>query len=219
MGHDTLEAERGGEFVAVTRWRPHPVVLAVAAALLGVVGAGSALVYTAVFGPGSKAADPSLQVIHAAPDDDGVWSDGSHAHHHDVDGVSVRGSSFTDLGGGAVSFDDYLGTPVVVNFWQSSCPPCITEMPALEQVHRELDGELVVLGIAVREPVSDSLQMIETTGVTYAMGRDDGTLMAELGAFGMPSSLFVTASGDVLHVATGALTLDEIREHVEYLLR
>jgi cytochrome c biogenesis protein CcmG, thiol:disulfide interchange protein DsbE len=166
------------------------------------------LVYVATAGSPDNRADASLQVVMGGP----AGADG-HSHHHGPG--SLRGVSFVDFEDNLVSFDDYLGAPLVVNLWQSSCPPCIVEIPHLETVHQETGDQIRFLGIAVAESAADSLAMIESTGVTYDMGRDpDGTLMIELGVVALPSTLFVTPDGEIAHVAIGALSLDEIRAHL-----
>jgi thiol-disulfide isomerase/thioredoxin len=166
------------------------------------------LVYVATASSPDNRADESLQVVMG-----GVAGADEHSHHHGHG--SLRGVSFLDFDGNPVAFDDYLGAPLVVNLWQSRCPPCIVEMPDLETVHQETGDQFRFLGIAVAEPAADSLAMIESAGVTYDMGRDpDGTLMVELGIVALPSTLFVTPDGEIAHVATGARSLDEIRAHL-----
>jgi thiol-disulfide isomerase/thioredoxin len=183
-------------------WRRVPRSAIVAGTVAGLV---LGLVYMATAAPPDNMADASLQVVVGRP----AGSD-AHAHHHSHG--SLRGMSFVDFEDNLVSFDEYLGAPLVVNLWQSGCPPCVVEMPDLEAVHQEMGDQIHFLGVAVAEPSDDSLAMIESTGVTYDMGRDPhGTLMADLGIVALPSTLFVTPTGEIAFVASGALTLDEIR--------
>ena len=71
-----------------------------------------------------------------------------------------------------VTFDDQevplsslRGTPTVVNFFASTCTPCITEMPAFEEVYQELGGDqLAFLGLAVADRPDDALALVEQTG-------------------------------------------------------
>ena len=60
-----------------------------------------------------------------------------------------------------------------MNFFASTCTPCITEMPAFEEVHQELAGEpLAFLGLAVTDRADDALALVEQTGVTYPTAQD-----------------------------------------------
>lgn len=54
-----------------------------------------------------------------------------------------------------VRLSEFIGQPVVLNFWGSECPPCLKEMPllfSLAQAHREVQ----FLGIAVDDRTSAS---------------------------------------------------------------
>ena len=50
--------------------------------------------------------------------------------------------------------------PVVLNFWSSTCVPCLNEMPAIEQVHDELDGKVTVVGIDVTDTEDAGTAMV-----------------------------------------------------------
>lgn len=53
-----------------------------------------------------------------------------------------------DLQGNKVSPEDLKGKPVVINFWFTSCVPCIQEMPALNEIKEEFKNtEVVFLAI------------------------------------------------------------------------
>jgi peroxiredoxin len=54
-----------------------------------------------------------------------------------------------DLQGKLWSIKELRGKVVVLNFWFTSCPPCIQEMPELNKLVQEYDGEnIVFLGLA-----------------------------------------------------------------------
>jgi peroxiredoxin len=57
-----------------------------------------------------------------------------------------------DLAGNPVSLAGLRGKVVIVNFWATWCPPCRAEMPSMEQLHRELAAEgLVLLAINIEK--------------------------------------------------------------------
>lgn len=57
-----------------------------------------------------------------------------------------------DLDGRSHTLTALRGKVVIVNFWATWCPPCRAEMPSMEQLHRELSDEgLVLLAINIEK--------------------------------------------------------------------
>ena len=128
--------------------------------------------------------------------------------------------SWFTFDGGNASLDDYDGRPLVVNFWASWCPPCITEMPAFEEVHQDLGDEVAFLGIAVQETAADSEAFLEGVEVTWDLGRDpDGNVIRRLGGIGMPTTVLIDADGIVQEIHTGELSEQELADLIDEKLR
>ena len=118
--------------------------------------------------------------------------------------------------GGTANTSAFLGTPLVINFFAEWCPPCVAEMPAFEAVHQERQGEVAFLGISTQESSADGESIIESTGITYDVGRDpDGEMFATFRGTGMPTTALVDASGTVVDVHSGALTSQELRDWLD----
>lgn len=118
--------------------------------------------------------------------------------------------------GTRVSLADYAGTPLVVNFWASWCPPCIAEMPDLEAVHQATNDQVTFVGIDTQDTPEAAGRLVEQTGVTYDLVRDpDGELFRAFGVFGMPSTFYVDADGTIIDRHTGLLTRDALIEDLE----
>ncbi|HKA84091.1 MAG TPA: TlpA disulfide reductase family protein [Acidimicrobiales bacterium] len=112
---------------------------------------------------------------------------------------------------------ELLGSkPVVVNFYASWCGPCVTEMPAFEQVHRELGDKVTIIGVAYQDSDEDARATVERTGVTYPTFGDSGQdAMTYFGGISMPTSVFIDARGNVVDVRSRALNSDELRSALE----
>ena len=52
--------------------------------------------------------------------------------------------------GKQITRSDFGGKLLVLNFWATWCPPCIEEMPSLDQFAREMSNSgVVVLGVSI----------------------------------------------------------------------
>jgi thiol-disulfide isomerase/thioredoxin len=129
---------------------------------------------------------------------------------------SVAGLSFMDFDGKEGTFEQFVGKPLVVNFWGSWCTPCIKEMPDFEAVHQALGDAVSFVGVNVQDTVADASKMAELTGVTYPLVRDPrNELLAWFGGAGMPTTAFVNADGRVVEVVSKQLSPEALRAEIE----
>lgn len=127
--------------------------------------------------------------------------------------------ALTRLDGEPLALSDYQGKPMVVNFWASWCPPCISEMPAFEEVFQGRGGEVAFVGINVRESPEVAGDMADRTGVTYDLALDpNGSASRTFNVVNMPTTVFVTADGIVASAHAGALTSTELDARIDALL-
>ena len=76
------------------------------------------------------------------------------------DGMAIWSMRFETPAGGQLSFADLRGKPLLLNFWATWCPPCVSELPLLDRFHREQQARgWQVVGLAVdnRAPVTEFL--------------------------------------------------------------
>jgi peroxiredoxin len=115
------------------------------------------------------------------------------------------------LDGGTQQLADLRGSPVVLNFWSSTCAPCLQEMPAIDQVARSAKGAVTVVGVDVTDTEAAGKQMVTRTGVTYRNARDPGgDVLAVFGAAALPHTVLIDARGKVVDTHSGALTAGEL---------
>lgn len=91
------------------------------------------------------------------------------------------------------------GVPMVVNVWASWCPPCIAEMPLLEQAAEELQGQVQFLGINLQDDREAALQLLADLDVNFASVEDRaGDTRASLSIPGPPVTYFVQPNGVIV---------------------
>jgi thiol-disulfide isomerase/thioredoxin len=118
-----------------------------------------------------------------------------------------------DLAGQEKSLRDFLGHPLIINFWATWCAPCRREIPLLQQLRHAYHGDgLAVVGIAVdfRTAVADYVRR-QPIDYPLLIGEDSGLAAAE--QFGMqtvlPFSVFADAQGRIVVLKIGELHRDE----------
>ncbi len=125
-------------------------------------------------------------------------------------------TTFEHFDGRIVRLSDWAGTPMVVNFWASWCPPCVAEMSAaFEPVHQQLGDQVAFVGLNLQDDAEDAFGIVRQTRVTYDLGRDPtGELFSAFGGFGMPTTVFVDESGVVKETHTGPLTQGQLQQQI-----
>ncbi len=135
------------------------------------------------------------------------------------DGPDLSDLTFDTFDGGTGTLADYAGTPLVVNFFASWCPPCVREMPEFQEVFERLDGQVAFLGLSQDQSAQDALDLVEITGVTYDVGWDlDLEVYKETGSIAMPTTAFVSPSGELLDTFAGVLDTESLAERIENAL-
>ena len=94
--------------------------------------------------------------------------------------------------------------PTLVNFFFSTCPPCIEEAPALLALKSE---GVRIIGIAYKEPPADTRAFLERYGDPFSTVLVDrnGREAIEWGVTGAPETFAVNAHGKVLAKHAGPL--------------
>lgn len=111
------------------------------------------------------------------------------------------------------------GRPVVLNFFASWCVPCRHELPAFEALHERLGDRIAFLGVAHQDRREDALDLIAETGVTYPTGYDPaGDVARSYGLYGMPTTVFIAADGEILATRTGELDASDLEAAIHDLL-
>lgn len=124
-----------------------------------------------------------------------------------------------DPEGDEIDFEAFRdGRPALVNFFYRGCPPCVVEMPALQEAYEDYGDRVAFLGLSYQESVSDGRQLVERTGVTYEIGRDPtGELITAFAGIGLPTTVFIAADGTIRATHTGDVR-DDLEAELEELV-
>ncbi len=115
--------------------------------------------------------------------------------------------TFTDGDGNPRSLKDWQGKVVLLNLWATWCAPCLKEMPALDELQREIGSdrfEVVALSVD-RAGADGSRKFFDRLGVKSLAIYADPTSRAtsKLKALGLPATLLIDAQGREVGRLTG----------------
>ena len=127
-----------------------------------------------------------------------------------------------DVEGNAVKLSDFIGKPVMVNFWASWCGPCKREMPDFEEKYRELgeDVQFLVINLTdgIQETVASASDYISQQGYTFPVYYDTSSEAAMLyGIYSIPTTFFIDAEGCAIAQAKGAIDGETLQQGIDMI--
>lgn len=124
----------------------------------------------------------------------------------------------TDVHGNKVNLNSYRGQWVVVNYWATWCPPCIVEMPELQDFHDDHSNkDAVVLGINTELIGKQQLlEFLDDYFITYPVFVSGPVQQSELGEIpGLPTTFLVSPLGEVVARQVGPVTREMIEQFIQ----
>lgn len=127
--------------------------------------------------------------------------------------VSFYDLEFPTPEGNTQAVSDYLGKPLVLNFWATWCPPCVKEMPDLDFLHQKYP-DISIVGLAV-DTASNVVKFSEKVPVSYPIlvaGHEGIQLMKGMGnpRGGLPFTILFDAEGQPIEHFLGQIHRDEL---------
>ncbi|MGH6622381.1 MAG: peroxiredoxin family protein [Burkholderiaceae bacterium] len=108
-------------------------------------------------------------------------------------------------GGTPLSLSSLRGKVVLVNFWATWCEPCVTEMPALQQLRSTFGPhDFEILAVNLQEGPAKINAFVEKSGVSFPIVRDtDGAVAKAWGARVLPASYLIDRDGRIRYTVVG----------------
>ncbi len=128
-----------------------------------------------------------------------------------------------DIEGNEVHLSDYLGKPVVLNFWASWCGPCKMEMPDFNEKYLEIGDEVSFVMVNMtdgsQETLASASEFISESGYDFPVFYDTAySAMIAYGVNSLPTSFFIDAQGNVAGWAPGAIDAETLQRGIDRIL-
>lgn len=106
--------------------------------------------------------------------------------------------TFTGPNGVDLDLSAFRGKPILLNVWATWCPPCVAEIPSLDQLQLERGGDnFEVVAISQDIQAVDVESFLKTKNVKHLKFYHDNTLglAPDVGVVGLPISIFYDENG------------------------
>ncbi len=125
------------------------------------------------------------------------------------------------LDGQTVRLSDFRGNVFLVNFWKTSCGPCVMEMPLLQQVYEEWqEAGLMLWAINIGESSEKVAEFMQDNGLSLPVLLDtEQSVAAQYGISSIPCTFLIDGDGILQAVKAGAfLSIEEIEAGLSMFL-
>jgi thiol-disulfide isomerase/thioredoxin len=137
------------------------------------------------------------------------------------DAQAFYAATLTDLDGAPQAMQQWLGKPLVVNFWATWCPPCVKEMPDLNRLASNYPkAQFVGVAIDTDTNVREFVQKVPVSYPIVIAGHTGTALVRALGnaAGGLPFTVLLKPDGDVQDVIMGVVDPGKLSGQIKRLL-
>ncbi|MUU79769.1 TlpA family protein disulfide reductase [Winogradskyella endarachnes] len=103
-----------------------------------------------------------------------------------------------------LNFEDLKGEVILINFWATWCPPCIAEMPSLQNLYNDYGDKVVFLFVT-----QDKFETVESfktkRNFNFEVFNPLITTPSELKTSSIPRTLVINKKGEIVIDETGAV--------------
>jgi peroxiredoxin len=108
--------------------------------------------------------------------------------------------SLKDPRGAVVSLSSMRGKVVLLNFWATWCPPCISEMPSLNKLYQELRPRgFEVVAVSLDKSAENVREFISKKGFKFLVLIDESnTVSKRYKVFSTPTTFLIDRKGNIV---------------------
>ncbi|MBO5166568.1 MAG: TlpA family protein disulfide reductase [Lachnospiraceae bacterium] len=124
--------------------------------------------------------------------------------------------------GDEVHLSDFVGKPVILNFWASWCGPCKSEMPLFQEMYDTYGEEIAFVVVNLTDGYSETVETaqayIDEAGYTFPVYFDtDQDAAYTYYVMSIPTTYFIDAEGNMIAYGQGALSEESFKQGLSML--
>ncbi len=128
-----------------------------------------------------------------------------------------------DKNGNSVTLSQFIGKPVILNFWSSRCGPCRVEMPDFDKKYQEFGDKVEFVMVNVTDGRWDTLDtakaFLKDSGYSFPVYFDTNVSAARAyGVNALPTTYFIDAEGVLIARSSGAINIETLQRGIDMIL-
>ncbi|MBR2047755.1 MAG: TlpA family protein disulfide reductase [Oscillospiraceae bacterium] len=128
-----------------------------------------------------------------------------------------------DSSEGVWKLSDFLGKPVLLNFWSSNCPPCKAEMPLLQKAWETYGDQIQFMIVNLTDGYNDTfasaMKVIEENQYTFPVFFDtDSQGAIAYSIYSIPMTFFIDENGGIVGEHLGMLNEQTLESGIQSIL-
>lgn len=114
--------------------------------------------------------------------------------------------SLPGLEGKPIRLMDYRNRWVFINFWASWCPPCLLEMPELQEFYEKHRDQAIVIGVNFEALTPDQARAFtDQLAITFPIALSGGNPLPGFVLKGLPTTFLVSPTGQLVDTHMGSV--------------
>ena len=105
--------------------------------------------------------------------------------------------SITDFDGNEIPFEAFRGKTVFVNFWATWCPPCIAEMPDINNLYDKVNADVSFVMISVDEDHEKAKKFMARKGYDFPVYFLTSSLPPIYETHSIPTTYIIAPDGTI----------------------
>lgn len=119
--------------------------------------------------------------------------------------------------GEEVSLEDFRGKVIFMNLWATWCPPCIVEMPDIENLYRDLkDEDIVFIMLSLDHKFQKAVDFVEKNNYSFEIYETMKGMPDMYITQSIPTTFVINAEGELVltHIGMGDFDTAEFRDYL-----
>lgn len=144
---------------------------------------------------------------------------------NNVEQVLNKAPDFTVINNNGEEFklSDFIGKPIVVNFWATWCGPCKIELPAFDNSYKKYKDKVEFLMVNLTDGYSETVdgvkKYVNDNGYTFPVYFDTKYSAANAySIYSIPRTLFIDENGNIVYSRVGVLSEEMLNKNIESLI-